>query len=450
MRTLTTIAILIYLIGGWIQKAVAQDTEIPLPQNKEARRTISQGSTEELKGHYLEIQGSGQHSRVEINGFPIWESPDDGKGFRHTTLVTPYLLPGKNKIQIINTAPKAERTPGQKPTPLPPAILDVKIEERNNQTSVQGKPLFVHSNGSSMPLVIPEEEPGQQVRFLAGRSEPGKIFLTSKKKDQWAFGIQIQTAKEKIQGRPTSFEYSGLSQSLDPAEIHFLDGRTGNKLIYKKLKLPKGDGRIYLPEHTEEPGGGNPAKNTYDSLWVFGISPEGKDFTSFSRIELEKPTTAKNVVEEFETTLPYRWIWQDADDLSNLNKDPRTAGQASIFAKKVHTTMDTLPASAWGAFFQAKARDTAVFTGEPLQEVLKKQENTFQTLARTPGWKLQPLNTSDIQITPVNSQILKVTNSKGNPLIRSSPLGSSTGGSGKIYELDIYICRINGTWTVVR
>ncbi len=394
---------------------------------------------------YLDIQGAHCGAVVEINGFPLYEAPDQD-AIGASLIATPWLRNGKNEISVVMDAREGAEA-GWVEIAVATCPIGEKVRSQENETI-----RFQHRYEPVRSLNL-QRLPEGSLEVLAGSAGAGSPPFGFEKKSprRWAFGASVKDDKGGgLGGKPVRLTYAGLSQTLAMAELHLVRRDRPEHLVFAGLKLAKGDGEIELAPEMIKRGRQWREGADFDSVWLFGFSADGVEEVGAGVLSLGISSGEERFTREIEAEIPHRWSWEDGADVREALKRPEGRDALVARLKELHGIVANSPAESWSPHFEAKLKDMARTFGRDEEEMRKEQIAFFSSLTGIAGWALEPFDEKRLLLVPVNDRVVKAAYVDSPGPIESVPLPQP--GSGKLdrFSMPLYVSLIDGIWTVVR
>lgn len=395
--------------------------------------------------HYFDLHSLGTAFHARVNGFEI-ASTDSPGGFSHSRFITPFLVPGKNRLTVSYRA-DSQAAPDE-------AWIQIDIAKAPSDV--------IRTNDSPGEFAVSERiEPvakyrippreGNPITLLSGEMETPEspIRFAGKGERRWACGIRFGPEGTPA-GVPGKIIYTGLSETLALAEVHFLHSKEGHRVVFNGLKLSAGGGEIDFSSLTRAKGLEVPENTAFDTIWLFGFSAAGVEDVSLLALDLLPAPSTREHQKEFDIDLPHKWSWQSGADIAGINDDASVRDELTAYLKRLHAAIDTRPADEWAPFFKAKLDDLAKAMGKPAEEFRTGQLEFFKSLTAIEGWKLEPFDPSRLWFVPVNDRVVSVSYVDSEGPIVSVPLKKPGSQTPDRFTMPIFVSKIDGEWTVVR
>ncbi len=389
--------------------------------------------------HYLDIFGSGVAYAARINGFPVAESGDGGSV---SSFVTPLLKATGNHLDVISTARPNEQVSWLR------VELAKSPKEKIRTASDPGEMIFSRRFDFVSEIDL-TTLPAGAFDVIKGANPPGVgplTFATVSPRRQ-AFGIRLAAGHE-LPAVPSSIRYSGLSHTLARAEIHFIGGSPEHHVVFKDLKLQAGGGTISLdPANTAQPFWLD--DGSFNEIWIFGFSAEGIEKLELLSLKFTIRKSSTQVADAFGATVPV-WAWTRGADPVDALADPARRRALVDRIRKIHDTLDSAPPADWSPYFETKLVDLAKALGRPEEAIRADQLGTFQALAATENWGLEPFDEDRLQLVPLNDHVVLASYVDSRGPIESVPIIPPGTTKPDRFTIPLYLAEIDGEWTVVR
>lgn len=402
----------------------------------------------ETTAYYADLNSMGTMVEVSVNGTRIFSGMDVG-GQTHSQFITPYLVSGKNKVEVTCRLPEgAEADPNG-------AWVQCDI------ASAPAEKMRTAQEPGDM-LVSRRIEPLQRVKLaglkdgefeiLSGEMVPetGPIRFANKGERRWAWGIRLLDQEKVLRAVPAALSMTGLMQTLALGEVHFIDSASGAHVFFSGLKLPKGGATIALDQSTLKQGLEYLSHGRFDTVWLFGFSAAGAEAVDLYGLDLIGSRQTITTSDAFEVKLPFPWSWEKGTEVKKIGTDPALRAEVIAFLSKLHATLDTKPVEAWAPFFEPKLVDIAKAMGKPEDEMRAGQKAFFQGLAATEGWKLEPFDPQRLRLVAANDRVIDVSYIDGPGPIISVPLKKAPDGQPDRFTMPLSVSKIGGEWKVTR
>jgi len=398
--------------------------------------------------HWLDARFEGTGGRLELNGFPVFESPSPESGVT-SQLVTGLLVDGENSLRWwsetpastmegdlpaattigLFAAPSTSARTGKDPGR---ALFQTTLEVRDKTDFFPAKEEFLK------PLTGVLDTPEGPARF------------TKIAERRFALGLSIKDPAHHISAHPTTLRYARLSQTLVVAELHLVDSAGHRQVVFSDLKLMPGGGAIPLgPQHAAR-GRHHLGNGTFDQVWIFGSAAEGVETVDLGLLSLESFAGSTAGEKKITVKMPHRWAWQDGEDLGDFPPDDPRRESLIEFLKSLHEIVSKPDPAAWRPFFETRIRDQARAMGQEQEAMSESYFKFFSRLTAQEEWNLEPFAPSRLFTEVCGPRVIRVRylDSEG-PLI-SVPLPKPGESIRDRFSIPLYLSRIDGKWTIVR
>lgn len=402
----------------------------------------------ETTAYYADLNTMGTMAEVSVNGTRLFSGMDAG-GQTHSQFITPYLVTGKNRVEVTCRLPQgAEADPNG-------AWVQCDI------ASAAADKMRTAQEPGAM-LVSRRIEPLQRVKLaglkdgefeiLSGEMVPesGPIRFVAKGERRWAWGIRLLDQEKILRAVPSALAVTGLMQTLALGEVHFIDSASGAHVSFGGLKFPKGGATVPLDPSSLKQGLESLSHGRFDTVWLFGFSAAGVEAVDLYGLDLLGARETITTSDTFELTLPFQWSWEKGADVKKIATDPKLRAELTGFLKQLHATLDTKPADAWAPYFEPKLVDIAKAMGKPEDEMRTGQKAFFQGLAGMEGWKLEPFDEQRLRLVAVNDRLIDVSYVDGPGPIVSVPLKKAGSEKPDRFTMPLSVSKIGGEWKVTR
>ena len=184
--------------------------------------------------------------------------------------------------------------------------------------------------------------------------------------------------------------------------------------------------RLFGGEHGREPG---PEATLVEYIWDAAAQPLGESMvTAFTK--------------EFQAEISFgRWRWQDSPPVPLTESDKQEILQ---LIGKAHRALAEKDLSALTELLKLNSEEMSRAVGIEEEMLVMGQSEFFSSLFESDGWRMDPLEESELVFKPVaGGRLVGVTQTGGQPLLR----GESSDGQ---YTSSFMFGRVAGTWHILR
>lgn|GEM_PF-4256430 len=218
--------------------------------------------------------------------------------------------------------------------------------------------------------------------------EWGITFEFDDVNDVWVW--ELEFAEEDEYSRvPSRIGYFGKVASSD-IDIEFSNDSKSHVVTYEGLSCSANEhGSIDLYDLTPDSGAAHLFEDDFSRIKLSYALPDNDLQWTTPLLRMERLELTKTF--SFSADVSQTWLWEDAESVTTLTNDDKTAIAAVVSA--LHTAMDGEDAAAAAAILEYRTKDAAKAMYEVEATCQQQQEDALDQLFEIEDWDMEPLDT---------------------------------------------------------